>query len=272
VKLSIASGAIEDLEPWSTIKPKVLSRIIRLIAETTRTPLTGTGKPERLKQLGGEVCSRRITEKDRLVYDIQSDVITITACRFHYDDHRSVREVHQAVGLEAIIQPVQLPAAPATRQALASRKLALMCAVFTGFWALSGAACCPIFLDPQPALGRLGLSRLPAPLVTAIVIAAIMYAVFWASLPVTLLIVGIGHLRVAAPGWRWPATWAGIVAAGIALDPLSLAASSPFDTSAWHWLALSVALLVIGAAMIAILTGPTRSRARGEHRQLASQA
>jgi hypothetical protein len=48
---------------------------------------TGTGKPERLKELGGEVWSRRITEKDRLVYDIESDVITIVACRFHHDDH-----------------------------------------------------------------------------------------------------------------------------------------------------------------------------------------
>jgi toxin YoeB len=87
VKLSITSSAIEDLESWSTTNPKVLSKIIRLIAETTRTPRTGTGKPERLKHLGGEVWSRRITEKDRLVYDIQPDAITIIACRFHYDDH-----------------------------------------------------------------------------------------------------------------------------------------------------------------------------------------
>jgi toxin YoeB len=87
MKLSITNGALEDLEAWSTTNPKVLSKIIRLIAETTRTPRTGTGKPERLKQLGGEVWSRRITEKDRLVYDIQSDVIAIIACRFHYDDY-----------------------------------------------------------------------------------------------------------------------------------------------------------------------------------------
>ena len=87
MKLSVTSGALEDLEAWSTTSPKVLSKIIRLIAETTRTPRTGTGKPERLKHLGGEVWSRRITEKDRLVYDIQSDVITIIAYRFHYDDH-----------------------------------------------------------------------------------------------------------------------------------------------------------------------------------------
>ena len=87
MKLSITSGALEDLETWSTTSPKVLAKIIRLIAETTRTPRTGTGKPECLKHLGGEVWSRRITEKDRLVYDIQSDVVTIIACRFHYDDH-----------------------------------------------------------------------------------------------------------------------------------------------------------------------------------------
>ena len=87
MKLSITSGALEDLEAWSTTNPKVLSRIIRLIAETTRTPRTGTGKPERLKHLGGEVWSRRITEKDRLVYDIEQDAIIIIACRFHYDDH-----------------------------------------------------------------------------------------------------------------------------------------------------------------------------------------
>jgi toxin YoeB len=87
VKLSVTSGALEDLEAWSTTNPKTLSKIVRLIAETIRTPRTGTGKPERLKHLGGEVWSRRITEKDRLVYDIRSDVITIIACRFHYDDH-----------------------------------------------------------------------------------------------------------------------------------------------------------------------------------------
>lgn len=87
MKLSITSGAVEDLEAWSTTNPKVLSRIVRLIAEVTRTPRTGTGKPERLKHLGGEVWSRRITEKDRLVYDIQHDTTIIIACRFHYDDH-----------------------------------------------------------------------------------------------------------------------------------------------------------------------------------------
>jgi toxin YoeB len=87
VKLSITSGATEDLEVWATSNPKVLAKIIRLIAEITRSPRSGTGKPEHLKHMQGEVGSRRITEKDRLVYDIDGDMITIVACRFHYDDH-----------------------------------------------------------------------------------------------------------------------------------------------------------------------------------------
>lgn len=87
MKLAVTSGALDDLEAWSTTNLKVLAKIIRLIAEVTRTPRTGTGKPERLKQFGGEVWSRRITEKDRLVYDIEHDTVTIVACRFHYDDH-----------------------------------------------------------------------------------------------------------------------------------------------------------------------------------------
>jgi len=87
VKLAITSSALEDLEAWSTTNPKVLSKIVRLIAETMRSPRTGTGKPERLKHLGGEIWSRRITEKDRLVYEISADVINIIACRLHYDDY-----------------------------------------------------------------------------------------------------------------------------------------------------------------------------------------
>lgn len=87
MKLAITSGATEDLEAWATSNPKVLARTIRLMAEITRNPRSGTGKPERLKPVQGEVWSRRITEKDRLVYDIAGDVITIVACRFHYDDH-----------------------------------------------------------------------------------------------------------------------------------------------------------------------------------------
>jgi toxin YoeB len=87
VKLSVTSVALADLETRAASNPKVLARIIRLVAEAMQTPRSGTGKPERLKHLGGEIWSRRITERDRLVYDIQDDAVVIIACRFYYDDH-----------------------------------------------------------------------------------------------------------------------------------------------------------------------------------------
>ena len=47
---------------------------------------TGIGEPEALKgNLQGEF-SRRINEKDRLVYHIEEGRIYIAACRGHYDD------------------------------------------------------------------------------------------------------------------------------------------------------------------------------------------
>ena len=87
MKVPFTPAAMRDLEAWTSVNPKTLSRIVRLIGEIARNPRSGTGKPERLKQFDGEVWSRRITEKDRLVYDIEPEVIAIIACRFHYDDH-----------------------------------------------------------------------------------------------------------------------------------------------------------------------------------------
>ena len=86
----------------------MLSKIIKLIAETTRTPRTGTGKPERLKYLGGEVWSRRITEKDRLVYDIQSDMITIIACRFLDQYREAVENARDPAGWKQLRRVLRL--------------------------------------------------------------------------------------------------------------------------------------------------------------------
>jgi toxin YoeB len=68
------------------LRPGAECRVWQLSA-SAGGPVRRAGRRVKLKHLGGEVWSRRITEKDRLVYDIQSDAITIIACRFHYDDH-----------------------------------------------------------------------------------------------------------------------------------------------------------------------------------------
>jgi toxin YoeB len=49
-----------------------------------RDPFQGIGKPEHLKQLRGNVWSRRINEADRLVYEVFDDRVEFLQARYHY--------------------------------------------------------------------------------------------------------------------------------------------------------------------------------------------
>ena len=66
---------------------KTLKRINQLIKDIERNgALEGIGNPEALKgDLQGEF-SRRIDEKNRLVYHIENGRIYIATCRGHYGD------------------------------------------------------------------------------------------------------------------------------------------------------------------------------------------
>jgi len=51
---------------------------------------TGTGTQQRGQRHGvlqGLVHAQAQVRQHRVMYDIQSDVVTIIACRSHYDDH-----------------------------------------------------------------------------------------------------------------------------------------------------------------------------------------
>lgn len=51
-------------------------------------PKTGIGHPEALKGVGGNVYSREINKKDRLVYEIYEEkiVVYIISVKGHYND------------------------------------------------------------------------------------------------------------------------------------------------------------------------------------------
>ena len=71
---------------WQTQDRKTLRRINLLLKATLRDPRHGEGKPE---QLGGDkagLWSRRIDDRNRLVYRIVGDMVVVAACRGHYDD------------------------------------------------------------------------------------------------------------------------------------------------------------------------------------------
>lgn len=59
-------------------------RLNNLIEECGRTPFSGTGKPEPLKNELQGWWSRRIDHEHRLVYRVRGDVLEIAQCRYHY--------------------------------------------------------------------------------------------------------------------------------------------------------------------------------------------
>ena len=59
-------------------------RVLDLMEATMRDPYEGIGKPEHLKHMGGNVWSRRVTEADRLVYEVFDDRVEFLQARYHY--------------------------------------------------------------------------------------------------------------------------------------------------------------------------------------------
>ena len=73
-----------DYTYWQTQDRKTLKRINALIEDACRNGNTGIGKPEPLRGDLQGFWSRRINEKDRLVYRVNGDALEILSCRFHY--------------------------------------------------------------------------------------------------------------------------------------------------------------------------------------------
>jgi len=70
---------------WQTEDKKTLKRINSLIQDIQRNGHEGIGKPEPLRFDFTGYWSRRINEKDRLVYTMDSKNIYIIQCKYHYN-------------------------------------------------------------------------------------------------------------------------------------------------------------------------------------------
>lgn len=84
MRIVFAAQAWEDYLHWQAHDRKVLDRLNALIKEASRTPLTGTGKPEPLRGDLSGWWSRRITQEHRLVYRAKDGDLQIAQCRYHY--------------------------------------------------------------------------------------------------------------------------------------------------------------------------------------------
>lgn len=79
-------NAWKDYVYWQTEDRKTLKRINALIKDIERNGNEGIGKPEPLTGDLSGFWSRRINDKDRLVYQLDGKNINILACRYHYGD------------------------------------------------------------------------------------------------------------------------------------------------------------------------------------------
>lgn len=76
--------AWKDYLYWQTQDRKTLKRINQIINDMSRNPFDGIGKPEPLKNDLAGYWSRRIDEKNRIVYKEENGIISIYSCRGHY--------------------------------------------------------------------------------------------------------------------------------------------------------------------------------------------
>jgi toxin YoeB len=82
--IKFASSAWEDYLYWQQTDKATLERINILIKEIQRTPFEGIGKPEALKHQLSGFWSRRIDDRNRLVYAVEDNTLLIAQCRDHY--------------------------------------------------------------------------------------------------------------------------------------------------------------------------------------------
>lgn len=78
--------AWEDYLYWQQQDKKTLKRIHKLLDDIDRNGYDGIGKPERLSGKLSSYWSRRIDDKNRIVYRIVGDTIQIIQCGSHYRD------------------------------------------------------------------------------------------------------------------------------------------------------------------------------------------
>jgi toxin YoeB len=71
---------------WQTQDRRTLKRINDLLQDIGRGGHQGIGKPEPLKGDMSGYWSRRIDDKNRLVYRIQDEICKIIQCSGHYDE------------------------------------------------------------------------------------------------------------------------------------------------------------------------------------------
>lgn len=84
--LQFSENAWRDFSYWLNQDKRILNRIMKLFADIQRNGYQSIGKPEPLSGDLSGYWSRRIDEKNRIVYRIENDIVYIIQCGSHYHD------------------------------------------------------------------------------------------------------------------------------------------------------------------------------------------
>ena len=87
-KVALTNTAMKHLAEWKKSGQKSsLKKIEEIFLELSQTPFTGVGSPEPLKYQLNEFWSRRIDRKNRIVYQVQEDIVLVVviSAKGHYD-------------------------------------------------------------------------------------------------------------------------------------------------------------------------------------------
>jgi len=87
-QIIVSPTAERGIQALKRSEPQAYKKVMQLLLELREHPTTGTGKPEPLKGNRSGQWSRRISQKHRLVYKIQEEIVTVLVLSAygHYDD------------------------------------------------------------------------------------------------------------------------------------------------------------------------------------------
>ena len=87
-EIVFSEDAVEDAKKLKRNEPQVYKKFVKLLLELQEHPETGTGKPKPLGANRNGQWSRHITDKHRLVYEIENEKVKVLVLSAygHYHD------------------------------------------------------------------------------------------------------------------------------------------------------------------------------------------
>lgn len=76
-KIVFSDDAKKDIAKLKKSEPQAFKKLEKLLIELAEHPYTGTGKVKLLRHRNGEQLVRKITDKHRLIYRVEDDVLIV---------------------------------------------------------------------------------------------------------------------------------------------------------------------------------------------------